>query len=59
METIAKGYFIPYSSKAIHILRKAEKELGIEWSVDTNECVNIKVKANRVSKLEKMLSSIV
>ena len=56
---ITKGYFIPYSAKAIHILRKAEKELGIEWSVDTNECVNIKVKANRVSKLEKMLSSIV
>jgi hypothetical protein len=56
---ITKGYFIPYSAKAVHILRKAEKELGVEWSVDAKECVSIKVKANRVSKLEKMLSSIV
>lgn len=59
MNTITKGYFIPYSSKAVHILREAERKLGIEWSVDANECVSIKVKANRVSKLEKMLSSIV
>ena len=59
MKIITKGYFIPYNKKAIHILRKAEKELGIDWSADINECVNIKIKANRVSKLEKMLSSIV
>lgn len=59
MNTITKGYFIPYNSKAIHILRQAEKKLNAQWSVDANECVTITVSTNRISKLEKMLSSIV
>ena len=59
MNTIAKGYFIPYSGKAIHILRQAQKKLNAQWSVDTNECVTITVSTKRVVQLEKMLSSIV
>ena len=59
MNTITKGYFIPYSSKAIHILRQAEKKLNAQWSVDANECVTITVSTKRVAQLERMLSSIV
>lgn len=59
MNTITKGYFIPYSSKAIHILRQAEKKLNAQWSVDANECVTITVSTKRVVQLERMLSSIV
>jgi hypothetical protein len=59
MNTITKGYFIPYSSKAIHILRQAEKKLNAQWSVDANECVTITISTKRVVQLEKMLSSIV
>ncbi len=56
---ITKGYFIPYSAKAVHILRQVEQKLGAEWSVDANECVSITVNKNKVQQLEKMLSSIV
>jgi hypothetical protein len=59
MNTITKGYFIPYNSKAIHILREAEKKLNAQWSVDANECVTITVSTKRIQQLEKMLSSIV
>lgn len=59
MNTITKGYFIPYNSKAIHILRQVEKKLNAQWSVDTNECVTITVSVKKVAQLEKMLSSIV
>ena len=59
MNTITKGYFIPYSSKAIHILREAQKKLNVQWSVDANECVTITVSTKRIQQLEKMLSSIV
>ena len=56
---ITKGYFIPYSAKAVHILQQAEKKLNAQWNVDTNECVTITVSAKRIQQLEKMLSSIV
>ena len=59
MNTITKGYFIPYSSKAIHILREAQRKLNAQWSVDANECVTITVSTKRLQQLEKMLSSIV
>jgi hypothetical protein len=59
MNTITKGYFIPYNSKAIHTLRQAQKKLNAQWSVDANECVTITVSTKRVVQLEKMLSSIV
>ena len=58
-KTIIKGYYIPYSATAIHILREAERKLGIEWSVDINECVEIKVSAPKIKDLERMLSPIV
>ena len=56
---ITKGYYIPYSSKAIHTLRKAEQKLGIRWSVDANECVNIQVKKTKVKALEDMIKALV
>ena len=54
-----KAYYIPYSDKAISILRKAEKKLGITWSVDADECVTIKVKTSKVATLEKMIAEFV
>ena len=56
---ITKGYYIPYSSKAIHTLRKAEQKLGIRWSVDANECVNIQVEQAKVNALENMIKTLV
>ena len=58
-KTIIKGYYIPYSATAIHTLRQAEQTLGIEWSVDINEGVEIKVNASKIKDLERMLSPIV
>lgn len=54
-----KAYYIPYSAKAVYILRKAEKKLGIIWSVDADECVTIKVKTSKVATLEKMIAELV
>lgn len=54
-----KAYYIPYSQKAVTILRKAEKKLGITWSVDADECVTIKVKTAKVAALEKLIAGIV
>lgn len=54
-----KAYYIPYSAKAIYILREAEKKLGITWSVDANECVTIKVKTSKLASLERMIAEIV
>lgn len=59
MTTITKGYYIPYSSKAIHILRKAQQRLNAQWSVDSDECVTIIIPVNKVRQLEEMLSPIV
>ena len=54
-----KAYYIPYSRKAIATLRKAEKKLGITWSVDADECVTIKVKTTKIAALEKLIAGIV
>jgi hypothetical protein len=57
--TITKAYYIPYTDKARGILRRAERRLGIVWTVDTDECVTITVKASKVAALEHMLAPIV
>jgi hypothetical protein len=59
MTTIIKGYYIPYSAKAVHILRKAQQRLNAQWSVDSDECVTVIVPINKIQQLERMLSPIV
>lgn len=56
---VQKGYYIPYSKKAINIFRAAEKKLGSKWWVDFDGLVTFEVAERKLAKLEKMLAPIV
>ena len=56
---VQKGYYIPYSKKAINIFRTAEKKLGVKWWVGLDGVVTFEVTKRRLAKLEKMLAPII
>lgn len=56
---IQKGYYIPYSKKAVNIFRKAEKQLGAKWFVGFDGIVTFEVAERKLAKLEKMLAPVV
>ena len=59
MKTAIVCYYIPYSGKAIHLLREAERQFGATWSVNANEEVTITVKTRHLANLERLLAPVV
>lgn len=52
-------YYIPYSAKAIRLLREAERKYHATWSVDENEEVTITLKTIYLARLERLLAPVV
>ena len=52
-------YYIPYSTKAIHLLKKISNRYKAKWSVNENEEVTITVKTRYLAQVEKTLAPIV
>ena len=59
MKEIKKGYYIPYSKKAVNIFRTAEKKLGAKWWVGFDGVVTFEIAERRLAKLEQMLAPVV
>ena len=58
---VTKCYYIPYSAKAMHAIKKAQREVKglVSVECDDQECWTFKVRANSVAKLERILASVV
>lgn len=54
-----KAYYIPYSKKAITLIRKAASKCGATYLIGVDEVTTFTLKSNRVSKLESILAPIV
>ena len=59
MKEIKKGYYIPYSKKAVNIFRTAEKKLGAKWCVGLDGVVTFEVAERKLAKLENLLAPVV
>ena len=57
MKTVC--YYIPYSAKAMSLLREISNKFGATWSVNANEEVTITAKACHIAKIERVLAPIV
>ena len=59
MKTKTVCYYIPYSAKAMYLLRLIEKKFKATWSVNANEEVTITAKERYIARIEKTLAPIV
>ena len=59
MITTIKAYYIPYSKKAISLIKKAAKQCSATYSISSDEVVTFTLKSNKVAKLETIIAPIV
>ena len=52
-------YYIPYSARAIHILRTIQERYGAQYCVGINEEVTITAHRKDIANIEKMLAPII
>ena len=52
-------YYIPYSARAINLLKRISNRYNAKWSVNENEEVTITVKTRYLMRVEKTLAPIV
>lgn len=52
-------YYIPYSARAINLLKKISNRYKAKWSVNENEEVTITVKTRYLAQVERTLAPIV
>ena len=52
-------YYIPYSARAIQILRTIQNKYGAQYCVSVNEEVTITAHRKDIAKIEKMLAPII
>ena len=52
-------YYIPYSARAINLLKRISNRYNAKWSVNENEEVTITVKTRYLPQVEKILSPVV
>jgi len=50
-------YYIPYSTKAMYLLRKIKKLYKAEYSIE-NEEVTITAPENKIAQIERTLASV-